>query len=449
MSAVPHTPRLRGLAPAVVAYLILGAALLSNRLFSVLHAESSAVVAFVAFFVAGLHTLAVLPVDRGLRLLGRHVILLAVPWAFLTVAVVWVPNCAYATGFVLYLVFAVPSVVLGFALATAIATRVRRWRKTLFVLAGLILAIGGTVYDLGLHPQFFTLNHVYGGVLGPVYEEALYLRPGLFAFRALSLLWALVLLALATPGSGGDAVWGRLAERRPAVLGLAAICIGTIYLFAPRLGINTPAWHIRETFGGHLRTEHFDLYYDPRSITPDAIRALAEDHEYRFTWLQQRLGIAPVERIQSYLYPTVEGKLRLTGAGLTDVSPVWLAQPQMHLLLSSYPETAGHELVHVFSREFGLPVIRASWLIGLVEGLAVAMEPPDGRPTPREQVSVALQRAERADVGVEEDLARSIVDLMSPASFWSSRGSVSYSIAGSFVAYLIETYGTERFRAAY
>ena len=139
-------------------------------------------------------------------------------------------------------------------------------------------------------------------------------------------------------------------------------------------------------------------------------------------------------------------KAQLTGAGGTSVAPVWLAQPQLHVLQERYAVSFGHELAHVFSRAFGLPVIRASVAVGLVEGLAVALEPPDGRPTPHEQVAVAVTRDTTRSWA---DWRSSTAARLSAFGFWTGRGAVSYTTMGSFVRFLLDRYGVDRFKRAY
>ena len=228
----------------VVAYLVVGAALYANRLFSVLHAESSAVVAFFAFLFSGLHLLSYARYELpGVRLLGAHLAMLAIPWVLLTLSLFWVPNCAYLTGLVLYLVFTIPSVVLALGVGVVVHAFVPRFRRTLYVVIAILLALIGTVYDLALHPQFYVLNHVYGGVLGPIYEEALYVRPGLFAFRALTILWAVVLLTLSAARGGFQGADALTTRARRALLGMAGLGIGLIYLFV---------WQVARGIATHL-----------------------------------------------------------------------------------------------------------------------------------------------------------------------------------------------------
>jgi hypothetical protein len=444
---------------ALGAYVLLGLALAPVPLLGRVHVEASAVVAVVSFFASGTAALASF---RGKgeaarsfsRVLAAQEALLLVPLALLTATVAWRPQCDYVRGLLLFLVM--PPVTVAFAVSGAYALAgwgVRHARAGL-VLGGLAIGIGGPLWDLGLHPQFYTYNHLFGGILGPIYDRELALRPGFFAFRALTLLWA-GLLGLV--GRWGEA---RAAKRRrgetvphppspiyPVAAAVVALVIGAAYANAARLGFNTPAGFIQEALGGHLRTAHFDLYYDPGAMSAEKARRLAEDQEWHYHRLRERLGVVPEERIASYLYPDEETKARLTGARETSVSPVWLDRPQMHLLQDAYARSFGHELVHVFSRAFGMPVLNASRAVGLVEGLAVAFEPPKGRPAPADQVSAAALT--EADDQTEASLAESVAARLSLGGFWTGRGAVSYTTMGAFVRFLARRYGIEKLRAVY
>jgi len=227
------------------------------------------------------------------------------------------------------------------------------------------------------------------------------------------------------------------------------VILGLCYSFSANLGFNTTSGYIQKSLGGLKQTAHFDIYYDPSSITREDVELLAEDHEYRYEWLQHRLDVDVNERIESYLYPDARTMARLTGARNTNVSPVWLSTPQLHVLLASYQQVFAHELVHIFSREFGLPVLNVSFSVGLVEGLAVALEPPDGYPSPHELVSAAFFSQFHDDGTSHDRLSRQITPFLSPVGFWTGRGAVSYTTMGSFVRYLLDTYGSEVFKSVY
>lgn len=425
-----------------LAYGLLGLGLWPVPLLNVLQVESAAVVALVAFFVAGTAAVAAFRGgEASVRLvLVRQEAALLIPLGMLLVAPLWAPNCTLGQGLLFYALFPGGTVVLAVALAYAL-TGMGLARPTLALCGiGLAVALMGPIYDLGFHPQFYTYNHVFGGVLGPIYDEQLAVRPGLFAFRGLTLLWAgaAYLAGRWLRGEGGGT--GLLAS-------LAAIAL--VYGFGVPLGINTSAEHLQRRLGGHVRTAHFDIYFDSTRTSRRAVRAMADDHEAYYDHLQTELGLGPTEgpeRIQSYLYPGPAVKARLTGARTTSVSPVWLAEPQVHLLVDRVDQSLGHELAHVFSRPYGLPVLRASWSPGLVEGWAVALEPPSAVPSAHDLVRVATATDTTQALSLTGD---ALADRLTPWGFWTGRGAVSYATMGSFVRYLLDRYGPARLRRVY
>lgn len=411
-------------------------------LLNVLQAEAAAVVALVAFFVSGLSALRAFDSARASvwPVVARQEGALLVPLGVLTLAQLWAPNCTYLRGLLFYVLF--PGVTVVFAGSLAYALRGMNLSRQLsrLVLSGLggLIVVGGPLYDLGLHPQFYTYNHVFGGVLGPIYDEQLAVRSGLFAFRGLTLLWA----------AAAVLVGRRLRGRGPRwAVPLCALAIGAVYFFSAPLGINTPAWHVQEELGGHTRTSNFDLYYDPDQVDEAAVRALADTHERQYDWVRRPLDVDEGNaRIQSYIYPNPDVKGRLTGARATSVSPIWLARPQVHLLRNRVERSLGHELAHVVSRPYGLPLLRASWAPGLIEGWAVALEPPSPEPSPDDLVRTAAAADTTTGLRAEAD---AIASRLSPWGFWTGRGAVSYATMGSFIRHLLDRHGPEKLKRVY
>ena len=426
----------------LAAYLGLGLLLVPVPLLNVLQAESAAVVALVAFFVSGLSALGAFGGGRSSfgRVLVRQEAALLVPLGILLLAQLWAPNCTVGQGLLFYVLF--PGVTVVFAVALAYALQGLNLSRPGPVLIGLglLIAVGGPLYDLGLHPQFYTYNHVFGGVLGPIYDEQLAVRPGLFVFRGLTLLWATLAVLV------GQRLRG---EGRRWAAPVCALAIGTIYLFAAPLGLNTPAGYLQDQLGGHTRTAHFDLYYDSSQVDAAAAADLAAVHEAQYDWVRRRLSVEATEghgRIQSYIYPNPDVKGELTGARTTSVSPVWLSTPQVHLLRRRVSESLGHELAHVVSRPYGLPGLNASWAPGLIEGWAVALEPPSSVPPSDDLVLTAATIDTTTSLTAE---ARAVASRLSPWGFWTGRGAVSYATMGSFVGYLLDRFGPGKLKRVY
>jgi hypothetical protein len=409
---------------------------------NVLQVEAAAVVAFAAYFVSGAAAVGRFRRDEASfwRVLGGQEAALIVPLGMLTVAQLWAPNCTYKEGLLFYLLF--PVVTVGLAVSVAYAVTGVRVLPAVLTLVGIgiVGSVAGPIYDLGFHPQFYTYNHVFGGVLGPIYDEQLAVRPGLFAFRGVTLLWAVCAVFVGR--------WARDRGGFGPVLGIL-VGIGAAYVWAVPLGFNTSEAVLQERLGGHVRTAHFDIYYDSTRHSRRAVEALAADHEAYYDHIHDRLGLSEgdgPDRIQSYLYPNPDVKARLTGARTTSVSPVWLGTPQVHLLWSRSDASLGHELAHVFSRPYGLPGLRASWSPGLVEGWAVALEPPSPYPSPDDLVRVATSTDTTDALAVTAD---ALAARLTPWGFWTGRGAVSYATMGSFVRYLLEQYGPARLRRVY
>ncbi len=434
-----RTPEIAGCG---LVYAGLSLALWPVPVVGLLHVESAALVALVAFFVAGWWAWG--HFRRGGHLadaLRRQLLLLFIPWALLTLTMLWRPNCDYLRGLVFFLLFPPASVVLAVALAGALhSTGVRHGRRWL-VGIGLSLCTLPVAYDLLLHPQLYTYNHVFGGVLGPLYDEDPVLRPGLLSFRMLTLLWALWLVLVArfhrTPRLLQSGWW-------PA-LGGVTLLLSAFYLLAVPLGFNTSTATLKRALPGRVVQGAVTLHYDPRWLTPEEAKLRALRAAYDYERLARRLGMARPEPVHVFVFGDPEQRAQLTGARYTSVALVWLARPQVHLLSERFDRSIAHELAHVLVRNWGLPLLGISPRIGLVEGLAVALEPPDGRPTPHEQAAVAATLARDRNASLTEQMAA----LLGPRGFWTSRSAMAYTLTGSFVRYLLDGFGPSPLRQVY
>lgn len=430
-------------------YTVLGLALWPVPVLGLVHVESAALVAGVATIASALATVSsvrerrpveALPGGWGglLGLVFRAWGLLLIPLVLLSVTLLWRPNCAYLAGAGFFLLFTLPSAALGVAVANlAISAGVKRPRLWIFLWWGGVVMVVPLLV-LKTHPQFFVYSVAFGGVLGPIYDEELALRPGLFAHRAVTVGWALWATATAVWCRGGLGRAGRL------VWGGLTLGIGVSYLFSVQFGITQSEANLARSLGASRVSEGFVLHYRPGSVPEARLREIETVQQYRLARLKAELGVSPRETIHVFLYPSEEEKGYLTGARRTSIAPVWLARPQLHLLEESFEHTFGHELAHVVAREFGVPVLGASWSVGLVEGVAVAMEPPDGLPPPQEQVAASVQAR-----GVMADPAAAVATVMDPIRFWTSRAGVAYTGTGAFIRYLLDRYGAASLREVY
>lgn len=433
-----NTPRERSEWISPLAYLFLSLALLPHPLLGLLHVESSAVVAFFAFFVSGYYSVRVGVTPATLpRVLGWNLAYLAIPLCLLTASLLWRPNCGYWHGLFFFFLFPVVTTVFSTTLATLINEFARRAKHFWLVSIGLSIALGGVAFDLLLHPQFYTYNHVFGGVLGPIYDEELAIRPGLLAFRALTLIWSGAFLTF---------TYARLRRSRMhLVLGSCLILVvALIYNYRGPLGINTTESvleaHLSESHKGH----RFVLRKQEDSVSDERLTQLKKEIQFEMDRLSEVLEVEPQKVVRIYLYPDPETKASLVGSRETSVTPVWLRTPQIHMLEDEFDASFSHELVHVFSREFGMRMLNISPSPGLIEGLAVAFEQPGNAPGMADFWKAAIRDS---TLGGYTDVP--ISNAFKPVSFWLGRGTVSYARAGSFVEFLARRYGVTQIKSLY
>jgi hypothetical protein len=418
-----------------------------------LNAFSMAVVATVAFFSAGWAAVGCFRSGASVAsVLQEQILVIMWPLVLFGVAFLWTPVCGPVQGLLFWALFPLITVVLAVAVAYALTS----WRPALarwyLCGTGLALLIAGPIYDLGLHPQFYTYNHVFGGVLGPIYDETLALRPGLFWFRGLTLCWAAGALLLGRwlrvgfPAPATGAWW---MQGPPAVGALGGL-IAALYAFASPLGFNTSTAYLERQLSGRVATDRVVLHYDPAALSAAEVAHWARYHAYQVERLEGILDVTTDTPVRSFLYPDEATKAALTGARTTNTAPVWLATPQIHVLQSVAERVVAHELAHAVSRPFGLPGLRASVSVGLVEGLAVALEPPSGRPSIHDQVVTAqLSAPGGRGQALNPDLSADVAARLSPFGFWTGRSAVSYTVMGSFVQYLLDAYGPGPLKEAY
>jgi hypothetical protein len=160
-------------------------------------------------------------------------------------------------------------------------------------------------------------------------------------------------------------------------------------------------------------------------------------HEFRYGQIRSELQVASEPRIASFLYPDAIAKRRFIGAGNTNIAKPW--RSEIHLNAESWDATLKHELVHVIAGEFGMPVIRAHYNTGLVEGLATAVDDDYGNRSLHEYAAAMIR------FGIVDQPAA----LIHFTGFAARSSSVSYVAMGSFCRFLLTAYGVDRFKDLY
>jgi len=343
-----------------------------------------------------------------------------------------VRGCFSTDGLFFWILIPMPSIFLGFSLGRYLKLNQYKRSKSLCILILLLAGLGSLLIELYLFPQVYFFNHVFGYFPGPIYDESISINVSLVFFRYMSFAWALILWLMPS---------FRSSKYIRLTILFCTISLMLCYIVLSKAGVISPESHIQRNIGATYQTEHFILYYDQR-ISEEDITYLANLHEFHAQELQDILHISldTSKPIRSYVYYHEWQKKKLTGAGATSYVPVWNPNPQIHMHYQVAPAILRHELVHVLSREFGLPVLNASPNIALIEGLATALESQRNIVSTRDELVAGLDEIPDLDY---------MRNLMSATGFYKNHGSVSYSVAGSFTGWMLDNRPIDSVKKAY
>lgn len=410
------------------------------------------------------------PLNVMARLLSRSavrgLVLLALPLMIISLNALRVRNCDYWEGMLFF--GALPGLSALFASMVGVLVGVLFKRRGVAVLMAFGVVLASLVW--GLHrfyfePPIFAYDAFGGYFPGTLYDEDVSLRFPLFWARLYQ--FSALAAAIGTAAQVLDCQELRLRFRafrwrRTQVLATAMIGAVSAAIFANRapLGFAIDAEHISEALGGSVTTPHFVIHHD-RSLTPEEVKRLTDDHEFRFNQLSRSFGGAP-GTIHSFVFANSEQKRQLMGAARTYVAKPW--RNEIYIQQQEFPHPVlKHELAHVFGRPHGDSVFGVSigwnlknlltvpplgidlqlylptFNVGLIEGLAVAAD----------------WRAYGEDTGHQRAAALRQLGLAPPLEslfglgFLGQSSGRSYAFAGSFSRYLIDTYGMKKYLLLY
>lgn len=330
------------------------------------------------------------------------------------------------------LLLPVPTLVLATAAGAFAKARTRSTLQAVLVLAGLYLAsLAPGLWLLWDGPGFFLFDHVFGYFPGPLYDEVVVLSSAVWAWRALSVGWAVVLVLSV----------GR--RRRGALVGAGlGLCLFAVEAgFGTTLGLRSTDASVARALGGTERIDDLEIHY-PAEWRPDRVAAFAQDAAFRAFQVRRALGLDEGPVVRVWVYRNTEEKRRLTGAARTSFAKPWRQEVHIHDLGTPHP-VLRHELVHAYAGRlppgpWGVP----GGLVPnnpLIEGLAVAFD------TEPEELTLAESAKAMRTLGLAPDVGA----LLSSASFLTAAPARAYTQAGAFIRYLEETNGRDAVLALY
>ena len=447
-----------------IAFGVLALILVNVPLFNILAFEFCAVLALSISF-AGAHValtvvqrmkrqpgaLSGSPRQIVIRCFGSALIfnfgMLVLPLAIILLNALRVKNCNFSEGFLFFFLLPIISCLYTTAAGLFFGFWIKqRWLAYLAYVCYLLISYVPVVINLIFHPPVFAYHATFGYFPGPIYDFVIPITSTLLIARAETLLQALLFLLLTIslceisrdtelmPQLKWRKLFSPLTKR--VGLYLLIVCLIGFQFYAGALGIRPTRDDIARKLGGFRETAHFEIFY-ARELQTE-IERIAEDCEFQYAQLSAYLvpeGGKLSRKVRAYIYASPKQKKQLIGAGSTSVEDPF--GHGFHIHAQGFPHPVlKHELAHVFTVPWS--PLKVSLKIGLHEGIAVAADWDEGRLTTHQWAKAMHQM----------EIAPSLSAIMG-LGFWRHAGSRSYLLTGSFVRFLVDTYGIEKFKAVF
>lgn len=303
---------------------------------------------------------------------------------------------------------------------------------------------GFTLFALYTWPPLVAFGQFFGFFAGSIYDEAIHITNTLIAYRCGTLVLCICLALAQTQNPK------HYHQYLLPCLGLACACATHAWL--AYTGQITPFGHqkLQNTLWQTVSApdQAFHIHFIPNSRNQKILHTqkqqLLHDYWRDYTALEQFFGNRPPapEGIHIWLYPDKNLKAQFIGAKNTSFARVWLNE--IHLVQTSPDSTlAKHEMAHLFAAQFGNGPLKVAggWNIpalGWIEGLAMAAEWPIIQNFDLHKWSAAILE--------NPQTFGTITPHQLIYGFWGMPSRVAYTLAGSYVAYLIVHYGIERIK---
>lgn len=405
---------------------------------NVLGYESSAIMGIIFALTIPLdNPNSALDLQKSVLELQQNLMASCLPLCILLLNGIRVQNCDLQTGFYFWGLLALTSIglvsILRFGVAMIFPNIQIGWVYA--ILGGEFLWF---LWKLAWWPSIAGYSWTFGWFAGSIYDEALAVPAELIYARVFHLLTVLMIASIC---------WGWKFRRLNVLNCLAPVLWLSMCTALKPLGLHQSTDFVRQELGGQFQTAHAIVYYSQSHLNAEEVQRLKWDIEFRYWELQQFFDEDPVQwkgrPLEIFVYPNTETQQRLMGSRRTLVARPWTHQ--MHIRWTFGSSVLAHEMAHLFTSPFGSWPLHLATIyniipnIGFVEGVAVAADWPTESYSPDEIASVLF----------EENMLPDLQSALTPWGFWKQPAGKAYQAMGSFVAWLIRTYGIERFKILY
>ena len=337
--------------------------------------------------------------------------------------------CPFTNDIFFYLLITIPAFFISTMLAYWTVGISGKYNSLIFILIYLHF-IFIPIWEIFKNPQIYFYNPVIVFFPGNIYDEDISITSQMICYRIITIiLYGLFVL------------FAPVEKKHPvkyALRFIPVIIISLFIYFKPVLGFATDNSRMENHLNVIYETENFKICFSPK-IEEQKRKNIILQHEFHFRDIKSKYGLEEEGQITSYVFENGDEKREYFGAKNADVAKPWLRS--IYINSENYFNSLRHEIAHIFSARFGVtPFKVASWFNpALIEGFAMALENNYDDNTNH----YLAWLAEKSGYAVD------IKTLFSGQNFFANASSLSYIISGSYVQYLMQTYGASKFERIY
>lgn len=339
--------------------------------------------------------------------------------------------CPIFDGVLYYLVIVIPAFYFG-SITGALSFWINK-RFSYLIFGGiLLLFVFAPILEFYIYPQVYFFNVIVGIIPGTIYDEEILIGSKLIIFRMLHfVLFTTLLYSMFKVGNR--------KKKNIYYLLLSTLFIAIAFFFLkPILGFSTNKNMLIENLKGKIVTADNIMYYT-NNLTLKSQHLLKLEHQYFSKEVERKTKLSTQEKVVSYIFKDRNQKGALFGSKAANVAKPWMNQ--IFIDYNSVENTLEHELTHIYAAKIGSTPFKIAdgFNMAMLEGYAMAIA---------DNYS-GYDIHYMALLAKESGYNFNITELFSRFNFFGQASSLSYITAGSFIKYLIETYGIEKVNLLY
>ncbi len=382
------------------------------------------------FYLRKFKTFGVLPAIIRMKY-KSYLLLLFTPLLISIISNLIFQICPLGDGILYYLVIVIPAFYFGFVAGAFSFWSNKKFSYLIFIGIFLLFAFAPIV-EFYIYPQVYFFNVIVGIIPGTIYDEQILIGSKLIIYRMLHfILFTILLYSMFKVGT---------VKQKNKNLLLLSTVLGAFlfFLLKPYLGYATTKYNLYENLKMSVLSNSFEIRYAD-NLTKKDVELLGLEHFYYMQDIEQKTKLSTPDNLITYIFKDANQKGALFGSKAANVAKPWMNQ--IFLDYNSAENTLEHELTHIYAAQIGgTPFkIADSFNMAMLEGYAMAIE---------DNYS-GYDIHYMALLAKESGYIFNIPELFSRFNFFKQTSSLSYITAGSFVKYLIETYGIEKVNSLY